>query len=517
MAGTLLLGIDVGTSSAKAALIDAEGRLLGVASRDHPTHTPLPEHSEQDSGDWWEGVCRSVQQVLSESGANPAEIAGLSLSGQGCACLPVDASGEPLKRASIWTDGRAGAQQAAIRERFGDDLGRVTGNEIYDQPEPRMMWVREHEPALYARTNVFLSTVSFLILRLAGQVAANRSDWGFHLAYDRLRGDWNDTFLSAVGLSREKLPPLFDPHAVVGGVTRQAAAETGLLAGTPVVAGGQDSTVSALAVGALYAGQSFFMRGTTDLLSCNTDQPGFHPDLYTTCAVLPGLYMSYDMKEVTAAGGSYRWLAGMLCGEAGAAQFEEMNALAADAPAGSGRVIFLPYLLMSTNPDPAQERSGAFFGLTAATTRGQLCRAVMEGTAFALRESVERMAQTGIPTVDLRATGGPTHSTLWNQITADVTGLPVLLPSVQAGAAYGAALLAGLGVGVFALDGKYDDLKRITQLRERFEPDPEAAAFYRGSYRAFRQLAQQSAGIIARLRSVQQNAKTAPNNTGKGT
>lgn len=492
-----LLGIDVGTSSAKAVLVDAHGRLLAAAGQDHPTYSPARGYQEQQAEDWWAGVCAATRRLLAETNLDPASIAGISLSGQGCACLPVDRQGRPLSRAFIWTDTRAMAEQARIRQIFGPELGRVTGNDIYDQPEPRMLWLQRHEPDTYRQTWQFLTTVSYLALQLTGEPAASVSDWGFHLAFDRLARGWNETFLAEVGLDSARFPPLYAPYDVVGGVTPQAAAETGLLPGTPVVAGGQDSTVSALAVGALTAGQSLNMRGTTDLLSACTDSPDYHPDLYTTCAVPPGLYMSFDMKEVVAAGGSYRWLAAMLFGRAGETEFFMMNDLAAQAPPGCNGLLYLPYLLMATNPDPARQRSGSFFGLTITTGRSDLCRAVMEGTAFALREAAERMAGAGISVTELLASGGPTKSRLWNQITADVTGLPVLLPAASAGAAYGAALLAGLGVGLFSMADDFHSLRRAVRLKDRFEPRPEARPTYERMYATFRQLAQETAGISA--------------------
>jgi xylulokinase len=289
---------------------------------------------------------------------------------------------------------------------------------------------------------------------------------------------------------------------VVGDVSPAAAAETGLLAGTPVIAGGQDSTVVALAVGAIEAGQSVVMRGTTDLLCLCTEHGDYHPGLYTTHAVLPNLYIRYDMQEVVAAGGSYQWLATMLYGEATKARFEIMNELAGSSPAGSNGLIYLPYLLISTQPDPARQRAGSFFGLTTTAARADLCRAVMEGTACALRETVERLARNHIRVTELRLTGGPTESTLWNQITADVTGLPVLVPPGGGGAAaYGAALLAGLGAGVIPMDDGYATLRRLVTLRQRFEAQVQTGPAYQRLYAAFCQLASHTSGIAAQLKA----------------
>ncbi len=500
MTSARLLGIDVGTSSAKAVLIDSDGSQLAAASRDHATYSPAPGWQEQAAEDWWRGSCEATSEVLERTGTAPDQIAGLSLSGQGCACLPVDKAGNPLRRALIWTDARAAAQQAHIREVFGKRLGDVTGNDIYDQPEPRMMWLRDNEPAVYQQTACFMSTASYLLYRFTGKQAANTSDWGFHLALDRESQDWNQEFLDGVGLSHDKFPDLYMPHEIVGGVTEDAARDCGLKPGILVVAGGQDATVAALAVGSLEPGQSVFMRGTTDLLSFCTERAAYHPDLYTTIAALPGLYMRYDMKEVVAAGGSNRWLSSILYGEATGERFEAMNALAEDSPPGAGGILYLPYLLISTNPDPERERTGVFFGLTTATSRGDLCRAVMEGTALALRESIERTALAGIETSELRPTGGPTKSGLWNQITADVTGLPVLLSSASAGAAYGAALLAGLGVGIIPMDDGYETLRSMIDLRERYEPRTEVQATYERAYAAFVELAEATSGIVTGLK-----------------
>jgi xylulokinase len=213
--------------------------------------------------------------------------------------------------------------------------------------------------------------------------------------------------------------------------------------------------------------------------------------------------MSYDMKEVVAAGGSYKWLANTLFGEASEAQFETMNELAAAVPAGANGLLYLPYLLISTNPDPALERTGSFFGLTVSTTQGDLCRAVFEGTAYALREAADRMGRAGIKVTELRPTGGPTKSTLWNQITADVTNCPVLLPTVSEGAAYGAALLAGLGVGIFPMDDNFETLRSLVKLSNRFDPQPDSRLIYDRAYDAFCELARQTAGIAPKLRTAQ--------------
>jgi len=496
-----LLGIDVGTSSTKAVLIDDQGRLIDFATKDHPTFNPVPGHQEQDPQHWWEGACSTVRQIMEKTGENPAQIAGISFSGQGCACLPVANTGEPLGRALIWTDERAVGQKARIREILGADLGKITGNDIYDQPEPRMMWIRDSQPDRYQKAAKFLSTVSYLILRFAGKMAANISDWGFHLAFDRTTKTWNYQFLEAVGLDSNKFPQLYAPHEIVGRLCEQAAEETGLMPGTPLVAGGQDATVAALAVGVLEAGQSLNMRGTTDLLSFCTDRVDYDPDLYTTVAVLPGLYMSYDMKEVVAAGGSYRWLAYMLFGETASYHFETMNDLAQTAPPGANDLLYLPYLLITTNPEPDLQRAGSFFGLNTSTTRGDLCRAVMEGTAYALREAAERLARADMNIIELRATGGPTKSPLWNQITADVTGLPMLMPAISAGAAYGAALLAGLGVGVFPMDDGYVTLRSIIKLHRHFEPQAETRPVYDRLYNAFCRLAKNTSGIAPQLRT----------------
>ncbi len=496
MAVAKLLGIDVGTSSAKAVLIDAGGEVLASASRDHPTYMPAPGQREQEAEDWWQGAAASIREVLAASGVPPGEIAAISLSGQGCACQPISREGQPLGRAMIWTDERATPEQARIREIFGGRLGEVAGNQIYDQPEPRMLWLRDHQPERYAAADLFVTTVSYLILRLTGERAANTSDWGFHLAFDRAALTWNATFLDAVGIDAAKFPRLVAPTEVVGGVSPQAAAQTGLMAGTPVVAGGQDATVSALAVGAFTPGQSVYMRGTTDLLSVCTDQPGYQPGLYTTCGVLPGQFMGYDMNEVIAAGGSYKWLAQRLHHRADDTTFEAMDRQAEQSPPGAGGLVFLPYLFMSTNPDPARRRSGGFVGLTVSTEDGDLCRAVMEGTAFALREAVERMGASGIVTRELRATGGPTRSDLWNHITADVTGLPLILPVSSAGAAYGAALLAGLGVGVYPLDDGCAALRGVVKLRGSVRPDPALRPAYNASYAAFCRLTHAVSGLM---------------------
>jgi xylulokinase len=208
------------------------------------------------------------------------------------------------------------------------------------------------------------------------------------------------------------------------------------------------------------------------------------------------------MKEVVATGGSYRWLATMLFGDAGGTRFDLMNEMAAGSPAGSNGLLYLPYLLISTNPDATQQRAGCYFGLATTTTRGDLCRAVMEGTAYALRDTIARLLQANIHIQELRLTGGPAESTLWNQITADVTGLPVLVPAVGSGAAaYGAALLAGMGVGVIPMDDDYQALRRMVTLRRRYDPQPAAREVYDRFYEGYCRLVSQTLGIAPGLKT----------------
>jgi xylulokinase len=412
----------------------------------------------------------------------------------------MDRSGSPLGHALIWTDMRSIAQQTSIREILGPHLGEITGNQIYDQPEPRMMWIRDNQPDRYAQTFKFLTPVSYLIFRFTGKMAASTSDWGFHLAFDRYTRGWNEEFCRAVGLDSGKFPSLYESSQIVGELGVDAARDTGLTAGTPVVAGGQDTPMITLAVGAVDAGQSAMMRGTTDLLCITNDSGAYHPDLYTTCSVLPGRFVGYDMKEVVAAGGSYRWLAATLSQQADSEEFERLNALAEQVPAGSNGLLFLPYLLISTDPDPNKHRAGSFFGLTTATTRAEMARSVLEGTAFALRETIGRLAESGIEIRELRFTGGPASSHLWNQISADVTGRPVLVPAASSGAAaYGAALLAGLGLGLIPQDDDYAALRDMITVRERFEPQSAHRAYQR-FYDAFCRLANQTAGISSSIR-----------------
>jgi xylulokinase len=236
------------------------------------------------------------------------------------------------------------------------------------------------------------------------------------------------------------------------------------------------------------------MRGTTDLISICTDLADYMPGLYTTCGVLPGLFMNYDMTEVIAAGGSLSWLAQRLYHREEVDVYEEIDRLAEITPPSANGVIFLPYMLMSTNPDPALQRRGGFYGLSISNNDSDLCRAVMEGSAFALREAIERMAALGIHLIELRATGGPTRSDIWNHITADITGLPMVLPVTSEGAAYGAALLAGLGVGIYPMDDNFEALKKVIKIRDRIKPDMARHTAYEGSYKNFTRLARATSG-----------------------
>lgn len=478
----LLLGLDVGTTSAKGVLLEADGRVVASAgSAPYPTRWLHPGWAEQDPGDWWMAVCDVIRQLCA-AGERRERIAGIAVSGQGCACTLVDPGGAVLRPAIIWMDTRAAVETVTIAERWGAELLELNGNAAgaYNV-EPKLLWLREHEPETMARAAHTLTTTAYVTFRLTGRAVMNRADGGILFAYDARTGDWANSLLGEMGLRPELYPPIFDTTEVVGEVTGAAVRETGLPAGIPVVAGGEDTPAAALAVGVGAPGDAFLSLGTAAVVGvCLPAGGSLHePRLLTYPHVLPGLTITSG--SMSSAGAAVEWLLREL-GPAygvepstGRRDFAGLNAAIETSPPGAGGVIFLPYLSGELHPILDPSARGVFFGLSVATTRADLARAVVEGSTMAIRHNLTVAEQAGATVEHLLATGGPTRSVPWRQIIADVTGHR-LSAVTSGGAPVGDALLAGAGVGLITDPG---ETARVAATVEAVhEPNPGCRALY---------------------------------------
>lgn len=447
----LFLGIDVSTTGAKALLVDAEGSVVASATTPLTLSTPRPLWSEQDPVEWWAGVSRSVRAALAQAKVGGADVAAVGLTGQMHGLVLLDGQGAVLRPAILWNDQRTAAQCDEIRALMGgrERLVRITGNDaLTGFTAPKILWVRENEPDVYARARLVVLPKDYVRLRLTGAPAMDKADGSGTLLFDLARRDWSADVLAALDIPREWLPPTHEGPDITGRITAAAAAETGLREGTPVMAGGGDQAAGAVGAGAIAPGVVSLTLGTSGVVFATTDTPLIEPEgrLHAFCHAVPGKW--HLMGVTLSAAGSLQWYRDTLApGES----FDALVHEAATAPAGSEGLIFLPYLSGERTPYPDPNARGAFVGLTVRHRRAHLTRAVLEGVAFSMKDCMTLFADAGLAAVtQVRVGGGGAKSELWRKILASVLGVELVRVNSTEGAAYGAALLAGVGVGQWA-------------------------------------------------------------------
>ncbi len=493
MGGALFVGLDVGTSGVKAILVGEAGDVEAAATTPLTLSTPHPGWAEQEPEAWWQATIASVRSVLAQhpAGAGPAaaRVAGIGISGQMHSSVFLDAAGSVIRPALLWCDGRTTAECREITETVGgeDRLREWACNPALEGfTLPKVLWLRNHEPAAFARLDKVLLAKDFIRFRLTGALAAEPSDASGTLMFDTAHVRWSEPIMSAVGLPLSLLPPVGGSSEVLGRVTADVARLTGLRADTPVVGGGADNACGAAGVGAVTPGEAVSSWGTSGTVLAPTAEPRVDPGLraHTFCHVAPGVW--YIMGVILSAGGSFAWyrdqLARELAGTPGAN--EKLNEEAAGVPPGAAGLTFLPYLQGERTPHRDASARGAFLGLSLAHTRSHLTRAVLEGVCFALRDSVAILQELGLAPGSLLLTGGGARSPFVRRLQAEVFGLPVQTVNREEGPAYGAALLAAVGAGAFPdlASAAHHTLTRGALER----PAPDVHAAYEEPYRRFR-------------------------------
>ncbi len=489
MADGLFLGLDVGTSGVKAELVHPEGHVLASVTTPLTLQTPKPGWAEQDPDAWWAATVDSIRAV--RSFRSNADIASIGISGQMHSSVFLDRSGTVIRPALLWCDGRTTAECREIEQRVGgeDRLRDLASNPALEGfTLPKVLWLRNHEPAAFNRLATVLLAKDYIRYRLTGELATEPSDASATLMYDTAHLKWSDEILAAVGLSKSILPAVGGSSEILGRVNPDASNATGLAVGTPVVGGGADNACGAAGVGVVSPGEAVASWGTSGTLLAPLAEPKVDPQLraHTFCHVVPGVW--YLMGVVLSAGGAFSWYREQLARDiAGSPNANMMlNHEASSIPRGAEGVTFLPYLQGERTPHRNANARGAILGLTLAHTRGHVTRAVLEGICFALRDSLSILQSLGLSPNELLLTGGGAHSEFLRQLQAEIFGLPVTMAMVKGGPAYGAALLAAVGVGAFA------DLETATRATLRrhpsqsFSPSADAHREYDEPYARFR-------------------------------
>jgi xylulokinase len=454
-----LVGLDVGTTSVKGVALDTSGGLIHVAERGYPLSTPRPGWSEQDPDDWW----RAAAEVLEECEADRA--LGIGLSGQMHGLVALDGRDRPLRPAILWNDGRTQQQCDEIEARVGRErLVELTGNRaLAGFTAPKLLWLREHEPEVYAEIRAILLPKDYVRLRLCEQHAIDVADASGTLLFDVAQRRWSDEVVEALEIDRAWLPRVFE--------SPEAAGETH--GGAPVAAGAGDQAAGALGVGVDRPGPLSVVLGTSGVVFASQDAYGADPEgrVHAFCHAIPDTW--HAMGVMLSAAGALRWLRDVTDP---AVEFGALVAEAERWEPGAEGLTFLPYLAGERTPHADPDARGAFTGLALGHDRGALVRAVLEGVAYGLRDSLDLVRETGAPAEIGRVSGGGARSDLWLRIVASVLELPLQRVAVQEGAAYGAALLAGVAGGVFA--DPHEAVAACVRPGETIDPHPAWAAAY---------------------------------------
>lgn len=504
----MLIGIDLGTSSVRAAVVDEGGRIQGLGQQEYPIETPRPGWAEQDPEQWWRATCLACREAIVRAAAEPSDIAAISFSGQMHGTVLVDAAGRALGKSIIWADGRSGALAGRLNQALGEErLAELAGNRV----APGFMaatlgWLGEQEPAELARARWALLPKDYLRLRLGGDPASEPSDASATLLFDVRRGAWSGELTQAVGVDGALLPPLARSTDVVGRLSAAAGAELGLLAGVPLVAGAGDQAAQAVGNGVMVSSVASCTIGTGGQVLQPLDAPHADPQLrvHCFCHALPNTW--FLMAATLSAGLSLRWWRDTL-GLPAEGGYEALDREAERAGIGAGGLLFLPYLLGERTPHMDSGARGAFVGLGLEHSRGHLARAVMEGVALSLRQGLDIMASLTLPPDGLVASGGGAKSRLWRQIQADVLGKPLRTVRGAERAVVGAAMLAGLGVGVYA---DFDQAREAcVHYGDTVTPDRDRVAAYNRLLKVYEHLYPALLPVYVRLAEIR--ALTADN------
>ena len=506
VAGPFFVGHDLGTGGDKAVVVDAGGHIRAMAFEPVPLDHPRPRWAEQDPDAYWSAVCAATAAVVARAGIAPEQVAGVGFAAQMLTQVPLDASGHPTRRAISWLDARADVEAARIVRRLGGRrlvktlAGAVpSGKDVV----AKWAWIREHEPDVWERTASLTDATGFLVARATGVACADHTAGGGTGMIDRRKRSWSTPLLTASGMgrgARAKLPPLRPCTEVVGGLTPLAAADLGLPAGTPVVAGTGDVPAAQVGSGAVRVGDAHVCVGTSGWLCVTTDRVADLPAHGVFSLPAADVATFATVGEMETAGECLDWLAAMVAGGGDERSVGALVAEAAAAPPGAGGLTFAPWLFGERAPVSDTSLRGAFAGVSLEHTRAHLVRAVLEGVAHNLRWVLEVVAARGLGPARLRVIGGGVRSEVWMQAIADITGLPVeTVGQPQYAGARGAALLAAVGTRTLRSVAEVADL--VTTDR-RYDPtsDRDVAATYDRAHRAFREMlpaARTHAAILA--------------------
>jgi len=489
-----LIGIDVGTTGTKTILIDEQGNLVASSLEEYPLHTPHPKWAEQDPADWWRATVNSIKAVMAESKVKPDHVSGVGLSGQMHGLVLIDKNYDVLRPAILWCDVRTTEQCNYITEKVGKELlVQSTCNPALEGfTAPKVIWVRDNEPEIYDKAFKMMLPKDYVRFRLTGELACEVSDAAGTILFDVRKREWSQEVLDRLDISSDLMPECYESIDVCGTITPEVAKLTGLNPGTPVVGGGADNACTAVGNGIVVTGKTSASIGTSGTMLTPTDTPEVDPDLraHTFCHCVPNKW--YVMGVMLSAGGAFRWLRDTLGGKEvwqaknkGVDPYEILTEEAAQVAPGCEGLIFLPYLIGERTPHGDANAKGAFFGLTLRHEKNHMVRSVMEGVTYGMRDSLEIISGLGLDVGQITATGGGARSALWRQMQADIYGAEVVTINIAEGPAFGAAILAGVGAGVYSsIEEATSEMVKVTSTTQPIEDNRKVYEEYYQIYRA---------------------------------
>src|SRR3954465_13548152 len=454
-----LLGIDIGTSGTKTLISDDDGKVLATAMAEHPISSPKPGWSEQNPEDWWQATIKATKAVLKKARLKGSDIGGIGLSGQMHGSVFLGDGPKALRPALLWNDQRTAKQCDEITSKAG---GREALIEMVANPAltgftaPKILWVRENEPKVYEKTRHILLPKDYIRYRMTGEYATEVSDASGTLLLDVKNRTWSNRLLELLGIDPALMPRLHESYEVTGKISASVAKELGLIAGIPVVGGAGDQPAGAVGNGIVSSGIVSATLGTSGVVFAHSDQPTLDPKgrVHTMCHAVPGKWCVFGC--MLSAGGSFQWFRNQLGhDEVHAAKrrrvdpYELLIAEAQKAHPGAEGLFFLPYLTGERCPHPDPNARGGWIGVTTRTRRRDMIRSLLEGVTFGMRDALEIMNDMRIPVTEVRASGGGARSDFWRRLQADIYNRPVVITNASEGPAYGVALLAGVGTGVW--------------------------------------------------------------------
>jgi len=449
-----LLGIDLGTSSVKIVLVNVEGKIIATSSQGYRTYSPHPGWAEQEPEEWWKATVRAINRVIHGAHIGPEQIQGIGISGQTHGAVILDKNLLPLRKAIIWMDKRSISQVQGLRERMGGRLPRITGLPIScGFMAPSLLWIKENQPSLWKRIYKVLLPKDYLRLKLTGIAASDVTDAGGTLLLDTAKRKWSREIIDELTIPYDFFPPLYESSQITGQVTGKAANNISLKEKTPVLAGGADQVMAAIGNGVVTKGRIASSIGTGALLTTCIDHPIIKPDrvLHTIPHALPGKWIL--MGAILSGGSCLDWFFNQVIVEAkisSQSNFGQfLSSKISSTSAASKGLLFLPYLGGERTPYLDPQARGAFIGLSFHHSQKDLVRAIMEGVVFALRDCLEQFKKAGIKPSYVTAGGGGARSKIWRQIQADIFNLPVFMANTKESSAYGACLIAAVGIGIF--------------------------------------------------------------------